>query len=556
MREVLCRNARSNCVLLILFCALAGPVAGQAVDEPDSTAVSDSSAVDGLRAPADLPARDSLATADSSAMGRQAPALSDSLPAIERARLYLQRREFEAAYEAAEEAAVEEGLMPSSTSVALPDSFDAQTVPSILLYRGLSQELQRHFPEAAADYRVFLHLEPTSPRSRELRKRLPYVQSQSVRTLARRFRDEGSVPPPGDFADGARYAVGVFPLYNESSLLAMSQLAFGLTGVLQNALSLLDTFSDRPLPSVPYAHIRWVLDEILPQEIYAEPDTIPSSELARILDSDYLVLGKLNEVVGSLTANLILGRAVADEGLALKEVQSSYSQTGLQNLQLELTMALADSIQTMSGFTYTPSREAYSDSVRYYLINDVDQFIDYGYAMEQLLIGDPTEGRVLLLDSNLPVAQRDVANVAAIFEGDTPPADNLFELTGTAEELAAAEQVALEDSLAAAAAAQAAADSIRAATTVTTQVTRPVARSRRTAREVLVVSSTADQVLGPAAISMPRFDAFRPSVFPVEVDPRAGKSGTLDPTRQRAGVPVRVEIPVPRDIAPSNTPKK
>ncbi|MGA7304168.1 MAG: hypothetical protein WBW88_04810, partial [Rhodothermales bacterium] len=371
--------------------------------------------------------------------------MSDSIPPIERARLYLQEREFELAYGVAEEAAAAAGLPTSSTNIVVPASLDADTAATILLYRGLSQELQRHFPEAAADYRAFLKLEPASQRSRELLKRLPYVQAQSVRSMARRFRDDGEVPPPESFADGARFAIGVFPLYNESSLLAMSQMAFGLTGVLQNVLSLLDSFTDMSLPAVPYAHMRWMLDEILPQEIYAQSNTVPASELTRILNADYLVVGKLNEVVGSLTANLSIGRAASDEGVQLQEVQSSYSQSGLQKLQLELSLALADSIQALTGFTYTPSREAFVDSVKHYLINDVDQFIDYGYAMEQVLIGDPVEGRVLLLSNQLPLAQRDLIDVENVFEGDTPPADNVFELTGTPEEIAAAQQAAYED---------------------------------------------------------------------------------------------------------------
>ncbi|HEX9659378.1 MAG TPA: hypothetical protein VGA18_03720, partial [Rhodothermales bacterium] len=435
------------------------------------------------------------------------------------------------------------GLPPASANLTLPDSIDAVTAASILLYRGLSLELQRQFPEAASDYFAFLRLEAASQRSTELRKRVPYVEAQSVRTLARRYRDDGEIAPTETFSGGARFTVGVFPLFNESSLLAMSQLAFGLTGVLRNTLSLLDFFTDRPLPPVPYAHVRWVLDEILPQEVYTDPGSVPASELARILDADFLVVGRLNEVVGSLTGNLTIGRAASEEDVILSEVQSSYSQAGLRSLQLELALALADSVQSMTGFEYVPSREAYADSIDHYLIPDVEQFFDYGYAMEQLLIGDPVEGRILLLNSGLPLAQRDLPALATVFTGDTPPADNLFILTATPDDLAIAMQAAYDDSVAAAVAT---ADSIRATRPRMTTATRPAQRSSRTEREVVVVSATASQVLGPAAVGMPRLDAFNAPGFRAD-DPRIGKSGTLDPTRQNASIPIRVRIPVPNE---------
>lgn len=514
MKEAVCRSARVFLVLLVLLVAQGGLAAAQ------------------------NPGVDSLI-------------VSDSLAAVERARLYLQQRDFERAFEASQEAAEEAGLSATSSSSRLPDSVDTQLAASILLYRGLSNELQRRFPEAASDYFAFLRIEPRSPRSVELRKRLPYVEAQSVRTLARRYRDDGEILPTEAFENGSRFATGIFPLYNESSLLAMSQMAFGLTGVLRNTLSLLNDFSDRELNSVPYAHVRWVLDEILPQEVYAEPETVPASELARILDSDFLVVGRLNEVVGSLTGNLTIGKSFSDVDTKLAEVQSSYSQAGLQSLQLELVLALADSIQAMTGFEYAPSREAYADSVAHYLIPDVEQFFDYGYAMEQLLIGDPVEGRILLLDSSLPLAQRDLPEIAAVFAGDTPPEDNLFELTATSDEIAVAIQTAYEDSVAAA---EAMADSLRSIQPEITTVRPPVRRSRRTAREVIVVSSTAAQVLGPSGVGMPRIDAFNMPGFPT-ADPRLGKSGTLDPTRQTTGIPVHIEIPVPRE-APARTSSK
>lgn len=502
-------SMRYFCVVLTLFLAQPGRTVGQAAGETDSVAV------------------------------------VDTLAAVERARLHLQQRGFAAAYEAAEEAALEAGLARSSTNLILPDSVDPTFAASVLLYRGLSLELQRFFPEASSDYHGFLRLESGSSRSRELRTRLPYVEAQSVRTLARRYRDEGVIAPNEAFAAGARYSVAVFPLFNESSLLAMSQMAFGITGVLRTVMSLIEPFADRDVPTVPYAHVRWVLDEILPQEVYEETEELPASELARILDADHLVVGRLNEVIGSLTANLTIGRAATPDPITLTEVQSSYSPTGLQNLQIELALALADSIQAATGFTYQPSREAFVDSIRHYLISDVDQFIDYGFAIEQLLIGDPVEGRVLLMDIDHPIARRDLEEANLLFAGESPPEDNLFELTATPDEIEFAVRAAYEDSLRAAALAAATADSVARVRQQPTEVRRPT-RSRRTAREVIVGSATASRVLGGAGVAAPAWDAFYAPGYPAD-DPRSGKSGTLDPTRQKAGIPIRIEIPVPRE---------
>jgi hypothetical protein len=227
----------------------------------------------------------------------------------------------------------------------------------------------------------------------------------------------------------------------------------------------------------------------------------------------------------------------------------------LQNLQLEMALALADTIQSITGFTYTSSREAFADSLREYLINDVEQFLSYGFAMEQLLIGDPAEGRVLLMDIGLPLAQRDLPEVRAVFAGDSPPADNLFQLTATEDEISEWARAVHDDSLAAAAAMAAAAaaeaDSLRRVQRPADIVRAPRA-SRRTAQEVFVSSATTDRVLGPAGISMPRLDIFNTPGFPA-ADPRTGKSGTLDPTRQKAGVSVRIEIPVPREAPAVNS---
>ena len=466
----------------------------------------------------------------------------DSLPALERARQFLIARQFQAALLAAEDAAAESGLSPAGRRHDRYTTASNDTA-SIHLYRGLALELQRMFPEARADYDAFLSIEPDSWRSEELLRRYDYVAGQTLRSNARRLRDEGLVTESGT----ARYGTGGFPLYNGSSILVMSQVAFGLTGVLNNSLGLLDHFTDQDLKLIPYSKVRLLLDEILPEEVYGQDATIDVGSLARILEVQFLTSGVLQEISGSLTGDISIGAFSDLSTMNIDDLQASYTPVGLLDLQRTLALSVADSIQSRTGFHYVPSRQAFADSIETYLIDDVGRLLNYGFALEQLLLGEPLEAQALLM--NLPdlVAQRDLEQIDDIYSSSTPPADNILQLTALSAVAIPHVSTQEPDS--------ALVDSVLIEPEVA-GVPAAVLPSVAETRTAHVLSATAARNLGGFVIWGPTNQTF---VFDnlQRGDPRSGVAGTLDPTRStvgEAGVSVKVVIPLPSapDASPTN----
>lgn len=443
---------------------------------------------------------------------------TDSTTLIEKVRLQLVARDYA-------------GAIATSENIETA-SLDSVHLASYFLYRGLSFELQRNFAQALQEYDLFLSAEPATGRSAELLTRYSYVKTQTVRSRARLLRDEGLVPTRNG---PASYIVGGFPFYNASSILVMSQVSFGLSGVLYNVMGLLDHFSDQSLPLLPYEDIRTLLDEILPEDVYGEGSEITPSQLADALNVRFLPLGVLNEISGSLTADMVIGISDDADGLTIRQLQSSYTPAGLLDLQRDMALSITDSIQARLGFNYVPSREAFGDSLESYLIDDVSTFLTYGYAIEQLMLGNLVEAQAVVMDLRIPVARLDLARLETGFSGSTPPADNLLILTG--EELPVAAVVAVD----------AAPDST---VTDATDI-EPVddVRPKRPVDEVRashVASAAAARVLLDAGVWGPMNNAF---VFDrlERDDPRHGVPGTLDPNRRpdEIGVNVKVVVPIP-----------
>jgi hypothetical protein len=462
----------------------------------------------------------------------------DSLPPLERTRQYLIARRFDLALVAAEEAALERGLGPAARRHGVYADASRDTA-SVHLYRGMSLELQRMFPEARADYDAFLAIETDSWRTNELRKRYDYVAGQALRFDARVLRDDGLVPESGI----ARHGVGGFPLYNSSTILVMGQVAYGLTGVLNNSLGLLDHFSDQEFKLMPYAETRLLLDEILPEELYGLDATIDVGGLARVLEVQFLTSGMLHEVSGSLTGQITTGAFSDQSTITISDLQASYTPVGILDLQRELALSIADSIQSRTGFAYSPSRQAFADSVEAYLIDDVGRLLTYGFALEQLLLGEPVEAQALMMNISDLAAQRDLEQFSLIASHSTPPVDNLLQLTATSASMI---PLIVDDT----------ADTTTVAVEDTAVAPVVVAVPDEESRTAHVLSAAAARSLGGFAIWGPTNRTF---VFDdlQRDDPRAGVAGTLDPTRTQvgeSGVPIKVVIPLPP--AANNVPSK
>jgi hypothetical protein len=463
----------------------------------------------------------------------------DSLPPLEQARQFLIARQFEAALSSAEDAAASMGISAAAVFHAPYSSAEGDTA-SVHLYRGLALELLRRFPEARADYDVVLALEPESWRAAELRVRYPYVAGQALRSRARDLRDDGVTPDTGV----ARYGVGSFPFYNASSILVMSQVSYGLTGVVNNSLGLLDYFSDQPIARMPYWQTRILLDEILPEEVYGAGATVDVDGLSRVLEVGFLTSGVLDEVSGSLIGEATVGSFSPSPPIQIDELQAGYTAIGLLDLQRSLILTVADSIQARTGFGYVPSRQAFADSIETYLIDDVGRLLTYGFALEQLLLGEIIEAQALMVDLPDRVAQLDLEQIDEMVAHATPPVDNVLSLTAvSAAAVPIPSPPTVVDTLAA--------DTAK----VGEEPTDDVTVQQHDVRNAHVLSSAAGRSLGAYSVWGPtirshRFDELQ------RKDPREGVAGALDPTRievSEPGVPVQVVIPLPTQPESSGT---
>jgi hypothetical protein len=328
-------------------------------------------------------------------------------------------------------------------------------------------------------------------------------------------------------------------------------VAFGLTGVLTNTLGLLDHFSDDTIPVLPYSELRLLLDEVIPEEVYGEGSTIDIGSLARVLQSEFLASGVLDEVSGSLTGEMSIGQYSDLSSMTLADLQANYTPIGLLDLQRELSLAIADSIQSQTGFEYVPSRESYADSLESMLIDDVGTLLTYGYAIEQLLLGEPVEAQALMMDLREPVAEQDLAHIDLIVASSTPPVDNLLVLTGLTAPAALITQPPVDerepvviDSMA-----------------VEPDPTIPVeAAAIPAVDDGSVERRTAHVVSSAAARHLSGFSLWGPTVR-TDVfdklqrdDPRRGVAGTLDPTRSASGEPgIDIEVVIPLPTGTDNT---
>jgi hypothetical protein len=393
--------------------------------------------------------------------------------------------------------------------------------------------MRRDFPEARADYEAFLQVEPAGVRAEELSTRLRYVNLQSLRTLARRIRDGQDVSPTAE-----RFDVGIFPLYNASDILLMDQVGFALTGVVNNALVLLDHFVDIPLRIVLILDLRSLLDEVLPSEVYAGESRIPPGDLARALGARHVVTGSVSEILGSLSAVVEIGAFSGDSVITAPAIQSSYSPSGLERLQREIVFLIADELETLLEFQYVPDKASFGDSLETYLLRQVDTFLEYGFATEQVLLGDLEEAETLLAESTGKAAATDLAVIPSILGADSPPADNLIALTEPPA-VEVAQPIAGQDSTEIAAPAgeiESLPTPARAARHLGATTLQVAAFQTQLGRRSLVHFGVDTWVTGSNA-----FDAAHGLVR----DPRDGKPATLDPTRLPSDRTIRVVVPVP-----------
>ncbi len=476
---------------------------------------------------------------------------SDALVTLNQAHEHLAAGAFEEALAAANSAAAQLAI-PEAGQVKTLDLTADLAVRNTLLYRALAAEQLGQYIEAQSDYLAFLSIENRGPRADATQDRLAFVGAEATRAYTQRSAEDR---PELETVD--RLKIGVFPFVNLSEIGLMKQFGFAVAGFINNTLPLLSDFTNMSFRTADRAQVAVALQELTFDRLYGTSSDVTNSELGYMLGSGFVVTGTVNEVVGSLIAKPIFSRTADGTTEELAPVQSplsAYSSEGTRRLQLELVLRVADRLQELTGFTYTRSRNALADSVDKLVYGDVNAFLAYGAGYESMLFGRYAEANRIFSETEAatsPIAEMDRVAIREMLRAtrqpdadltvfldslmtdpvlDTPP-DPVAETDpqpNTPENNDDPEPI----------------DPVVETPPDTDPEPRPVRTPPVVStRSLSLLSQMGLSALGAAAIS----DVVTGTGTPEQgnEDPREGKPGTLDPTRQVQNRTIRIIAPLP-----------
>ncbi len=369
---------------------------------------------------------------------QQVPALSEYARFLNRAERFAEA--LDAISEAAQLRAIPSAVDMRAES--LPDSLDATL--RILLIRAVAQEGLSQFAEARNDYRTFLAVAPNSGAARIIRQRMEFIDRSAVADLATlaRFNPEDL----GRFYDArlARLQVAILPFFNESDNLLWNFVGYGLAGYLSQTISLLGKMVDLPLSPVSRSEVMAALNSVSLGRFYSDDNPISPVQVAGILGSQFSITGRVGSGTGGLGLRItpLVGSPDGDSVIVIETLEDSSLPEGLERLQTDLGLVLADQLQQLTGFSYLDSREAFADSLRALIVPDLQRFVAYGRSVELSLAGDIEAAEPLLEGSHAPLARLDHPILQTMRSGaDTPS----FSLAQVQEVIAPFEETVAED---------------------------------------------------------------------------------------------------------------
>ena len=309
--------------------------------------------------------------------------------------------------------------LPSAVQFA-PSAIDPLDADSrtFYLYRALAHEKRAQYVAARNYYQVFLALEPMGARADTVRLRLPYVRHQAARMLMRT-----ALSRPDDLAgsfspEGARHTIGILPFRNVSDVGIMDQFGYASGGYLQNSIGMLDSFANPAHYVVDRASIQAVFDTVALSAIYFPGTPLTPTRIGKILGAEYVVTGTVDAVVGNVLVRPLLTVVSADttyELIPLNSTMSAYTAQGARNVQRDLAIRISDQLQQLTGFEYTPNRFVYSDSLDQLAFDNINPFLAYGAAVEQVWAGLYDDAIQIMEDAvGPPLGPMDIAGIEAL----------------------------------------------------------------------------------------------------------------------------------------------
>lgn len=468
----------------------------------------------------------------------------DATPALNAARDALEAGAYADALAAADTAARRLGL-PEAGQVKTIDLTADLAVRNALLYRGLAAEQLALFIEAQSDYVAFLAVENRGPRAEAVQDRMAYVGAEATRAYTQRAAEDR---PELETVD--RLKIGVFPFVNLSQIGLMKQFGFAMAGFLNATLPLLSDFTNMPFRTADRAQVSVALQELTFERLYGAASDVTPSELGYMLGSGFVITGTVNEVVGSLIAKPFFSRATDGTTEELSPVQSplsAYSSEGTRRLQMELVLRVVDRLQELTGFTYTRSRAALVDSLDKLVFADVNTLLAYGAGYESMLLSQFAEAdRIFGESAASPIAEIERTKIRVMLRATRQPDADLSVFLDSL----------MTDPVFATPADPVAEtdpppdinpeDPANPAPPTTDPAPRPTRPPPVVSTRALgLLNQMGLTVLGAAGISdVVAGTGPAPGTAQGE-DPREGKPGTLDPTRQVQNKTLRIIAPLP-----------
>ncbi|MEM1270156.1 MAG: tetratricopeptide repeat protein [Bacteroidota bacterium] len=477
----------------------------------------------------------------------QEPDSLAGLSPLERTRALLIAGESVAAQEAAQVAAEDLGLSASG-EVQQGGLATSEDIRTALILRALANESVGDYAEALADYEAFLSIENEGERAGAVRVRMSFVENGAARDRVLAFLDDDAASL-ARFYEPGESGIAVLPFESQSDIGLMVQFAYAITGFLRTSMGVLDHFADRDFSVSPPSDIVTLVNAVPINRIYSPVNGFTVRQAGYVMDASLVISGTVSETVGSLIVRPKLMLTDQDTTIALSPIESSlssYSTAGTERLQQQLALRLVDEIQRHAPFDFVPNRVAFLDSLNNLIVSDINDFLAYGTGVQRLIEGNYSEADRVLGALDLPIARIERLGVRGALRASRAPLETVAEVA----QLGAGEAVAVvvpppDDPDDAGEDDPVTRDDDPGEDTPEEDTREPVVKEivPMSPSAISLLHSMGLGALGSLGISdvdtgaQPREDGTN--------DPRDGKPGTLDPTRNASSVTLRIIAPLP-----------
>ncbi len=428
-----------------------------------------------------------------------------------------------------------------------------------LLYRALAREFTGDFIGAQGDYHSFLGISSFDGLNEIVDSRLRHVHLQTTEELG--FLAPSELDSLNYFFDQdfARTRVVVVPFQNNSELEVLGPIGYALAGYLQQAIDDLGPNTNVSISSVESSQLRSGMAMVDTRSFGIANNPYSPAVFGKLVDAEYVVSGSVSEVLGSLVATYQISLASNGTVYSGPSVEATVTSEGLLSLQKTLIEHVVDEIRDLRLFEWVESKEAYLESIESLYTADVNGFLDYGNGYKEITEGDYSRAETILTNSDLILAERDLAalpgnrrsliqtfdgleimTASDAFDPNRKPADPEPDEPEDAVVL-----VPLQDDPPEEAPDLLGEDLAQPVQDVEETVSQPAVSHHQQTLPLLFDLSL--RSLGQSSISNPTVGFRGPSLFGGSHfgDPRDGTAGSLDPSRSSNGGGITIIVPLP-----------